>query len=92
MHVRKTFTHGGRTLAHGAFQVRETVHACAMGCLKPVAKGTRGRAVIKRQAALAELLLPRSTVGYDVMTFVGLQRFVHYLRIPAIVNTQIAPS
>jgi hypothetical protein len=78
MHVRKTFTHGGRTLAHGAFQVRETVHACAMGCLKPVAKGTRGRAVIKRQAALAELLLPRSTVGYDVMTFVGLQRFVHY--------------
>ena len=24
------------------------------------------------------LLLPRSTVGYDVMTYVGLERFVHY--------------
>jgi len=78
MHVRKTVEHRGVTLAHGGFQVRETVHVCAAGCIKPGADGKPGRAVIKRQAAVAELLLPKSTVGYDVMTFIGLQRFVHF--------------
>jgi hypothetical protein len=33
---------------------------------------------VKRQAAVAEILLPRSTVGYDVMSLVGVDRFVHY--------------
>jgi hypothetical protein len=78
MHVQKTFEHGGVTLAHGAFQVRETVHVCAAGCTEPEPPGARGAAIVKRQAAVAELLLPRSTMGYDVMTFVGLERFVHY--------------
>jgi len=78
MRVRKTFEHGGVTLAHGPFQVRETVFACAAGCTRPGPDGQRGRAVIKRQTSVAQLLLPCSTVGYDVMTFVGLQRFVHY--------------
>jgi len=78
MRVRKTFAHGGLTLAHGAFHVRETVHVCAAGCTQPDLASAHGRALIKRQAAVAELLLPRSTVGYDVMAFVGLQRFVHY--------------
>jgi hypothetical protein len=32
MKVEKTFRHHGRTLAHGNFEVRETVHACAQGC------------------------------------------------------------
>jgi hypothetical protein len=78
MHVQKTFEHRGVTLAHGAFRVRETVHVCAAGCTKPEPGGACGVALLKRQVAVAELLLPRSTVGYDVMTFVGLERFVHY--------------
>jgi hypothetical protein len=78
MRVRKTFAHGGVTLAHGAFHVRETVHVCAAGCTQPDLGSAHGRALVKRQAAVAELLPPRSTVGYDVMTFVGLERFVHY--------------
>ncbi len=78
MHVRKTVEHGGVTLKHGGFQVRETVHVCAAGCRTPGPEGRPGRAVITRQAAVAELLVPRSAVGYDVMTFVGLERFVHY--------------
>jgi hypothetical protein len=78
MRVRKTFEHGGVTLAHGPFKVCETVFVCAAGCTRPDPDGQRARAVIERQAAVAQLLLPRSTVGYDVMTFVGRQRFVHY--------------
>jgi hypothetical protein len=78
MRVRKTVERGGVTLAHGRFQVRETVHVCAAGCRRPGAEGRPGGAVLKRQDAVAELLLPRSTVGYDVMTFVGIERFVHY--------------
>ena len=77
MRVRKTVAHGGVTLEHGRFQVRETVHVCAAGCREPGPAGRPGRAVIQRQAAVAERLLPRSVVGYDVMTYVGLERFVH---------------
>jgi hypothetical protein len=72
MHVEKTFTHHGVTLEHGHFEVRETVHVCAGGCRD-------GDSALRcRQPELAALLLPRSTVGYDVMTFVGLARFVAY--------------
>ena len=71
MTVEKTVRHHGRTLAHGGFEVRETVHACAHGCR------VDDRPVRQRQAALAEILLPRSTVGYDVMAFIGRERFVH---------------
>lgn len=78
MRVRKTFEHGGRTLAHGPFEVRETVFVCAAGCTRVGPDGRGRRAVIQRQAQVAELLVPRSTVGYDVMTLVGLERFVHY--------------
>ena len=78
MRVRKTVVHGGVTLEHGHFQARETVYVCAAGCLKPGSEEGPGHAVIKRQAAVAELLLPRSAFGYDVMTFIGLERFVHY--------------
>jgi hypothetical protein len=76
MHVQKTFEHGGVTLAHGAFQVRETVHVCAAGCRQPALGDAPGSATIQRQAAVAEILLPRSTIGYDVMVFVGIERFV----------------
>lgn len=72
MHVQKTFCHHGVTLEHGRFQVRETVHICSAGC------NQNGHPVRQRQRSVAELLVPRGAVGYDVMTFVGLQRFVHY--------------
>lgn len=78
MRVRKSFEHAGVTLAHGTFHVRETVHVCAAGCRQPHPAGAHGRALLKRQAAVAEILPPRSTAGYDVMSFVGLQRFLHY--------------
>lgn len=78
MRVRKTYVHDGMTLAHGAFRVRETVHVCATGCTQPDIGSAHGRALLMRQAAMAEILPPRSTIGYDVMCFVGLERFVHY--------------
>lgn len=73
LNVEKTFRHHGKTLAHGHFEARETVHVCAKGC-----RDDHGRPVRQRQQVFADLLLPRSTVGYDVMAFVGRQRFVGY--------------
>ena len=73
MRVQKTVHRQGRTLAHGTFEAQETVHVCTNGCRWP-----SGRQVIGRAACLAEQLLPRSTVGYDVMTFIGVERFVHF--------------
>lgn len=77
MRVRKTFEHKGITLAHGPFRVRETVRVCAAGCTE-TSNGQAAHAVVRRQAQLAEILLPRSAIGYDVMAFVGRQRFVDY--------------
>jgi hypothetical protein len=85
MQVRKTTLHGGQTLAHGAFEVHETIYVCAGGCETTTADGKR-RALIHRQPEVAQLLLPRSTVGYDVMTFVGLARFVHFRQREEIVH------
>jgi len=72
MKVEKTFRHRGITLRHGRFEVREVVYACARGCRRA------GRRVRLRQAEPAALLLPRSAVGYDVMAFVGVERFVRH--------------
>lgn len=87
MHVQKTVAHGGMTLAHGSFEVRETVYVCATGCKKPGPDGQPARALIQRQSEVASILLPRSTVGYDVMTFVGVERFVHFRQREEIVTT-----
>lgn len=75
MGVQKTVPRHGRTLEHGAFEARETVHACMNGCRWP-----SGAQVIQRSDGLAERLLPRSTVGYDVMAFIGKERFVRFLQ------------
>lgn len=83
MRVRKTVERKGMTLAHGRFIVRETIHVCAAGCRVPSANG-QVRALVRRQAEPAELLLPRSTVGYDVLSFVGVQRFLFYRQREAI--------
>jgi hypothetical protein len=71
MRVQKSHPHGGQTIEHGAFDVNETVHVCKAGCRHP-----SGHHATRRAASVTELLLPRTTVGYDVMVFVGTQRFV----------------
>ena len=73
MLVQKSVSRLGRTLEHGVFEARETVHVCADGCQWP-----SGALVTRRAAALSERLLPRSMVGYDVLTFVGCQRFLEH--------------
>jgi len=70
--VQKSYVHGGYTLQHGPFEVCETVWECAAGCHYP-----SGAKVTKRAGTVLESLLPRSTVGYDVMVFVGLSRFLY---------------
>jgi hypothetical protein len=72
MLVEKTFTHHGVTLEHGHFEVRETTYVCAKGCRRHGAK------VRRRSSELAQRLPPRGTVGYDVIVFVGIKRFVEY--------------
>ena len=47
--MRKTFAHGGLTLAHGAFHVSETLHVCAAGYTQPDLARAHGRALVKRQ-------------------------------------------
>ena len=78
MRVRKTSEHGGATLAHGRFRVRETEHICEAGCTEQPIGAVKPRPLVRRQSSVAEVLPPRATFGYDVMVFVGLQRFVHY--------------
>ncbi len=73
MRVQKTQVRRGRTLAHGAFEARQTVYVCAAGCRWP-----SGVQVTQRAGCLEAALLPHAMVGYDVMVFVGLQRFLHH--------------
>ena len=72
MQVQKTVLRRGRTLAHGCFEVHETILICSSGCRQD------GKPVTARSTQLAQLLVPRGTVGYDVMVYVGCQRFVHF--------------
>ncbi len=72
-HVQKTTPHHGRTISHGQFEIRETIHVCANKC-----RLDSGKLITRRANSLARHIIPGKTVGYDVMTFVGLQRFVHH--------------
>jgi hypothetical protein len=72
-HVQKTTPHHGRTISHGQFEIRETVHVCANRC-----RYGSGKLVTRRSNELAKHIIPGKTVGYDVMVTVGLQRFVHH--------------
>ncbi len=88
LHVRKTLRRTGRTIDHGTFRVRETVFECPSGC-QPVGNipmsGAHQTAVLtQRSSRLARLLLPRRTIGYDVMVHVGLQRWVDNHQRPVI--------
>jgi len=70
--VLKTVSRSGVTLQHGSFRTRETVRVCLGACKK------QGSPVLQHSPTLAELLPPRSTVGYDVMVQIGLERFIHH--------------
>ena len=72
-HIQKTVSHHGKTMSHGQFEIRESVHVCAAGC-----RYASGSLVTRRAVLLAEHIIPGRAVGYDVMTFVGLQRFFHH--------------
>jgi len=88
MHVRKTLRRAGQTLEHGAFRACETVYVCGNGCAAtPSTAGAPPRAVVtQRSESFAQILLPRRAVGYDVMTFVGLQRYVDHRQREEIQN------
>ena len=73
MRVQKTGPRTGLTLSHGAFEARETIHACLDKCRWP-----SGALVTRRAACLSKELPPGSNVGYDVMVFVGFERFLHH--------------
>ncbi len=75
MIVQKTLTRPRpvQTLEHGPFRLREVIHECAAGCRRP-----DGSLVMRRALALAERLLPGRGVGYDVMVFIGFERFLRY--------------
>ncbi len=69
--VQKSVSRRGLTIAHGAFEARETVLECASKCRYP-----SGPHVIRR--ALAGDLVPSRSVGYDVVAFVGTERYLHH--------------
>lgn len=71
--VQKTRSRQGKTLAHGQFEARQTVRICAVGCHHP-----SGVVVTHGTGSLTEHLLPGSNVGYDVMVFVGRERFLRH--------------
>lgn len=72
MQVQKSVRRHGKTLEHGSFEARETVHRCAARCPRG------GALVTRRAAALAERIPAGHVIGYDVMVFVGLQRYVEH--------------
>ncbi len=72
MNVQKTIRRTVRTLTHGSFQAQETIFVCASRCQK------QNHLVTARSSSLAQLLVPHCTVGYDVLVYVGCQRFLHY--------------
>ena len=75
LRVRKTTKRNGKTLAHGHFVVCETIYACPR-CKVLAADGEKYKhKSVKRQAVLQTLLLPDTTIGYDVMCFIGCQRY-----------------
>jgi hypothetical protein len=64
--VQKTWKRTGVTIEHGSFSLRQTVRVCVSGCKRK-----------KPAGALAALIPAGKVIGYDVMVYVGLQRFLH---------------
>jgi hypothetical protein len=64
--VQKTWKRTGVTIEHGPFSLRRTVRICVSGCERKNPSGV-----------LAGLIPAGKVIGYDVMVYVGLQRFLH---------------
>lgn len=73
MRVQKTVRRHGKTLEHGEFEAHERIQVCAGGCCHP-----SGSRVTRRAGALTKCIEPGRVIGYDVMVFVGLRRFVEH--------------
>ena len=73
MRVQKTFLHTAKTMKHGTFQVRETVHVCRAECRHP-----SGALVTRRARSITKHIIAGTTIGYDTMVFIGLQRYLHH--------------
>ncbi len=71
--VQKTVPRQGKTAAHGQFKIRETVHACSQKC-----RYGSGALVTRRAKSLSERIIPGRSVGYDVLVFIGLQRYLYH--------------
>jgi len=73
MDAQKTVPRKGNTLTCGAFHARETVHVCAARC-----HYASGALVTRRAQGLQESILPHRSMGYDVMVFVGVERYLNH--------------
>lgn len=73
MRVQKTRRYRARTLEFGELRVVEPIHVCATEC-----QMDSGKIVTQRSEVVSGRLLPRRTIGYDLMTWVGLQRFMEH--------------
>lgn len=72
LQVQKTAVRRGVSLAHGSVRIRQTLRKCDNRCRR--SKGSPGG----RDGELASVFPARTTVGYDVMARVGIERFVHH--------------
>jgi len=75
MRVQKTFRHEGRTIAHGTFQVHETIWVCAAKC-----RHRSGKLVTQRANSVVQCIMPNGIIGYDLMVSVGCKRYLDHLQ------------
>ena len=76
MRVQKTFRHEGRTIAHGTFQVHETIWVCAAKC-----RHRSGKLVTRRANCVVQCIMPNGITGYDLMVSVGCKRYLDHLNV-----------
>ncbi len=75
MRVQKTFRHEGRTIAHGTFQVHETIWVCVAKC-----RHHSGKLVTRRANCVVQCIMPNCITGYDLMVSVGCKRYLDHLQ------------
>ena len=73
MKVQKSSPRHGKTLSHGEFEASETVYVCASGCRYP-----SGKLATRRSAMLVGEFPPQRIVGYEVIVYVGIKRYLEH--------------
>lgn len=71
--VEKTVERTLVTLAHGSVRVHEVVRVCRGRC-----RHGDGTLVRRGKESLAQHVAPGGVFGYDVLVYVGLERFLHH--------------